>query len=63
LAQPQVQQRAWAAPSVPDNRDPQVIAYLRDIEEYDWGYAGERPNLEGPALAFQQQVSEFLKQV
>ncbi|KAI6190758.1 hypothetical protein M3Y97_00153400 [Aphelenchoides bicaudatus] len=50
----QQQQRAWAAPLVPDNRDPTVIAYLHDLEEYDWTFAGERPNIEAPALAFQQ---------
>jgi hypothetical protein len=33
-----------------------VIAYLRDIEDYDWTYTGERPNLERPARVFQEQV-------
>jgi hypothetical protein len=51
-----LQQRAWAAPSIPDTRDPTVIAYLRDVEDYDWAYTGGRPDLERPARIFQQQV-------
>lgn len=61
--QPQLQppqfvplQRAWAAPLASDNRDPTVIAYLKDLEDYDWSYTGGRPDLERPARIFQEQV-------
>ncbi|KAI6181754.1 hypothetical protein M3Y98_00863100 [Aphelenchoides besseyi] len=49
------QTRAWAAPVVVDTRDPTVIAYLKDLEDYDWQYAGERPDLDLPARLLKQQ--------
>ncbi|KAI6233499.1 hypothetical protein M3Y99_00907000 [Aphelenchoides fujianensis] len=47
------QSRAWAAPLAVDTRDPTVIAYLRDVEDYDWNFKGERPDLELPARLLQ----------
>ncbi|CAD5228170.1 unnamed protein product [Bursaphelenchus okinawaensis] len=41
---------AEARPVAADNRDPQVIAYLKEVEDYDWDFKGERPDLSPGAV-------------